>query len=214
MNILYITASSKDESLSTSKQVGKKFLEKLQENINAEITTLDLYNDFIPLPKAKYFTTRASLVSGEYLENLSSSEKKDISRMEELTENFLAADVIIIATPMWSISFPSVLKQYIDCICLNNKLISITEDEVKGLLTNKKRAMVYIQTSGGDYPAILSRVTNHGLTYMKDLFNFLGIYLFIPLLVEGTEQKGIGIDKAVNKTYEKFDNTIAKILNM
>ena len=147
MNILYITASSKDESLSTSKQVGKKFLEKLQENINAEIITLDLYNDFIPLPKAKYFTTRASLVSGEYLENLSSSEKKDISRMEELTENFLTADVIIIATPMWSISFPSVLKQYIDCICLNNKLISITEDEVKGLLTNKKRAMVYIQTS-------------------------------------------------------------------
>lgn len=211
MKILYITASSKEASISTSKTVGNLFLEKLAQNTNVEVTSLDLYKDFIPLPQAKYFTSRASIVTGDYLESLSNEEKKDIQRMEELCDMFLLADVIIIATPMWSISFPSVLKKYIDCICINNKLISITNDDVTGLLHDKKRSLVYIQSSGGDYPALLTRITNHGLTYMKDLFNFLGVYNFIPILVEGTEQKNIGKEKAIEKAAEKFDSAISKI---
>lgn len=214
MNVLYIKASSKEENISTSKLVGNMFIEKLKENTSITVESLDLYKDFIPLPKAKYFTSRASLVEGEYLEKLTDKEKKDIDRMDELCNSFLKADVIIIATPMWSISFPSVLKQYIDCICLNNKLIYIDENEVTGLLNDKKRAMVYIQSSGGDYPMLLSRITNHGLTYMKDLFNFLGITTFKQILVEGTEQKGIGKEKAIKKAEEKFDEVIEKILEI
>ena len=80
-----------------------------------------------------------------------------------------------------------------------------------GLLNDKIRKMVYVQSSGGDYPALLSRMVNHGLTYMKDTFLFLGIKSFIPLLIEGTEQSNIGRDKAMDKAMNELNNIVVKL---
>ncbi len=213
MKILYIQGSSKEYNISTSKTVGNDFLKYVIKNLDYDITvtTLDLYSDYIPLPKSSYFTSQATLVKNSDFKNLTKKEQEDVSRMEELCDMFLEADIIILAYPMWSLCFPSIVKQYIDCIMLNGKLIQISDKKVTGLLNDKPRAFVCIQSSGADYPVLLSKFLNHGISYLKEVFNFLGVEKFIPLLVEGTEQDNIGKNKAIQKAKDEFEISLKKI---
>lgn len=207
--LLYITANSKPESLSTSKQVGRYFINKYKElNPKDEIIELDLYNENIPEIDHLIFTSRATLTSGENYDNLSLKKQKDIDQVKALCEQFLSADKYVIAAPMWSVNFPSILKRYIDCILINKKTINIDEIQVYGLLDDKVRKMVYIQSSGGKYPPIISHKLNHGVSYLKDLFKFLGVYEFKKIAVEGTGDKSIGVEKAKYIAFKDIDKYI------
>lgn len=211
-NILYIKASSKPDDISTSKIVSKKFIEVLTQNQeNYNITELDLYSAGIPEPNYKCFESRATLVTGEKYEKLDKATKDIVDKMNSLSDQFLQADIIIIASPMWSLSFPSVLKRYLDCIILNNKLIFIDDKNVKGLLNYKDRTMIYIQSSGGDYPNLMQSMFNPGISYIESIFKFLGINTFKKLLIEGTEMSDIGKEKAIEKGLEDIEVLAKKI---
>lgn len=210
--LLYITVNSKPEELSTSKTVGRKFVNSfLIHNPDYELIELDLYNEYIPEMNYKHFTGRAELVAGLDYEALSEEDKKAVDRMNELSEQFLMADTYVIAAPMWSLSFPAKLKSYLDCIILNNKLIKVSPKKVEGLLNDKDRSMVYIQSSGGDYPPIfLSRIIP-GVEYCREIFKFLGVKKFEKLLVEGVDMPKIGREIAIEKAYDEIDSIIKKI---
>jgi FMN-dependent NADH-azoreductase len=210
--LLYISASSKPESMSTSKTAGRDFVNKFfNKNSDYQLIELDLYNEDIPDVNFRYFTGRAELASGAAYDALSEQDKKIVDRINFLCDQFLSADTYVISAPMWSVSFPAILKRYIDCVILNNKLIKITEEEVTGLLDDKLRKMVYIQSSGGDYPKVLSFKFNHGVSYLHDIFKFLGIKDFEKILVEGVDMTDIGREKALEKAYKDIDDLIEKI---
>jgi FMN-dependent NADH-azoreductase len=82
---------------------------------------------------------------------------------------------------------------------LNNKLIAIDDQGVSGLLDDKDRRMIYVQSSGGDYPDILWRKFNVGVDYFKDIFKFLGVEKFRKLLVEGVDMSTIGKESALQE---------------
>lgn len=209
--LFYISSNSKPENMSVSKTAARYFINKfLDKNPDFQLLELDLYNEFIPEVNHRYFSKRAELVSGDDYNKLSEEDKKTVDRINFLSDQFMNADYYIISAPMWSISFPSVLKKYIDCIILNNKLIKISEDEVTGLLDDKIRKMVYIQSSGGDYPKLLSFKFNHGVSYLHDIFKFLGIKDFEKILVEGVDMTDIGKDEALKKAYKDIDNLVEK----
>lgn len=50
----------------------------------------------------------------------------------------------VIVVLMWSLLFLVLLKEYIDCVVMDGKIISINENNVEGLLNDKLRGMVYI----------------------------------------------------------------------
>lgn len=210
--LLYITANPKHESLSVSKTVGREFVRRfLDRNREFELEELDLYNMDIPEVSPRIFTSRGSLVTGEYYERLSDHEKYLLARIENLCEQFIYADCYVIASPMWSLSFPSRLKQYLDCIILNGKLIRISSNEVEGLLGDKFRCMVYIQSSGGVYPNFPDGLFNHGVDYVHDIFTFLGVKKFYKILVQGVDDDKIGRHKALEKAYDDIGTILHKI---
>lgn len=210
--LLYITASTKPEEMSTSKTVGREFVDRfIEQYSDYQLMELDIYNEYIPEMSYKYFKCRAELVSGQEYEALSQDDKLAVDRINELCDQFLNADVYVIAAPMWSVMFPAKLKTYIDCIILNNKVISVTPDKVKGLLDDKERKMVYIQTSGGVYPKIFSGKINHGVNYIHDIFKFLGISRFDKIMVEGVDMPSIGREAAIEKAFEEMDDIISNI---
>jgi FMN-dependent NADH-azoreductase len=210
--ILYIAASPKPETSSISKQVGRAFVTKLMENQpDCTLEELDLYTADIPLPKDCYFTGWVNLVSGAQYDALSEADRHAVTRMNDLCTQFQSADIYVIASPMWSLSFPSILKQYLDCIMLNNRLISLTDKGVNGLLGDRTRKMVYIQTSGGVYPKLLYGQLNFGVRYFHDIFKFLGIKDFTPILVQGTDMQSVGVDKALSEAADDFDDAVNKV---
>jgi FMN-dependent NADH-azoreductase len=114
---------------------------------------------------------------------------------------------------MWSAFFPARLITYIDCVIQKDKVIKINDEEVEGLLGDKKRTAVYIQSSGGVFPKILSGKINHGTNYLEDIFKFIGIKDFHKLMVEGTGKDEIGIEGAEEKAFKEMDKIIEKMRN-
>lgn len=210
--LLYIPVNTKPEHLSTSKTVGREFVNRfLAKNPDYELMELDICNEYVPELNYKYYKGRAELVSGEQYEKLSKEEQQAVDRIKQLSEQFVAADAYVIAAPMWSALFPARLITYIDCVIQKDKVIKIDDQSVEGLLNDKKRAAVYIQTSGGVFPKILSGKINHGTNYLEDIFKFIGIKDFHKLMVEGTGKDEIGIEGAEEKAFEEMDKIIKKM---
>ncbi|HEX3025620.1 MAG TPA: NAD(P)H-dependent oxidoreductase [Clostridia bacterium] len=210
--LLYITVSSKPENMSVSRQAGRAFLKSFQEDYPGyELEELDLATYDLPEPNYRYFKGWVELVSGAEYDALPEPDQEAVDRMNSLCTQFLAADITVIAAPMWSMSFPFRLKQYLDCIMLNNRLIRLTPTEATGLLNDKVRKMVYIQSSGGIYPKIFDGKFNMGIKYFHDLFLHLGVKDFYKILIQGTDMVDVGKEKALQAAQDDFDDVLDKI---
>lgn len=210
--LLYITVNSKPENLSASKTVGRAFVNKfLEKNKDFELEELDLYEIHIPRLKYEFFESRNCVIKTKDADKLSKEDKIEYAKIISLVNQFKEADVYVIATPMWSLSFPAPLKEYLDCIVMQDETIKITEDKVKGLLKDKKRACVYVQSSGGKIPWIASKVLNRGLNYIEDIMNMMGIKCFEEILVDGTGYTEEEKNKAIEEAMKEFDDVIKHI---
>lgn len=202
--LLYIIVSSKPEALSSCQRGARIFLNCfLEKHPDYVVEELNLFHDQIPQPNHHHFLSRAELINGDRFLQLDESDQHIVNRMQQLCDQFKSADRYVIAAPMWTLSFPYKLKQYLDCLILNNQTISISPKGVKGLLHTKDRKAIYIQSSADIYPfrsislPIIGPRVNHGITYIYDVFRFLGIHCVEPLLIQGTEIDDSGIELAL-----------------
>ncbi|MBP3932181.1 MAG: NAD(P)H-dependent oxidoreductase [Peptostreptococcaceae bacterium] len=210
--LLYITVNSKPEELSSSKTVGRAFVNKfLEEHNDFEIEEIDLYDINIPRLQYRYFEKRNTLINEDARNDLNEKDKKDVEKIISLCDQFRSADVYVIAAPMWSLSFPAPLKEYLDCIVQDDKTIKVTESKMEGLLSDKPRSVVYIQSSGANIPWILRPVFNKGLNYVEDIMKAMGIKQFKELLVDGTGFTEEERKEAVNRAIEEIDDIIKHI---
>ncbi|SFC15520.1 FMN-dependent NADH-azoreductase [Clostridium uliginosum] len=211
--LLYITVNSKPEEMSASKTVGRALVNKfLNKHNDFELEELDLYKCHIPRLEYQYFEKRNCMIKENDFNKLNQHEKEEVHKMVKLADQFKEADLYVIAAPMWSLSFPSPLKEYIDCIVMEGKTIHMEKDKIEGLLTDKKRGMIYIQSSGASIPWILRMVMNKGLNYVHDIMKFIGIKRFEELLVDGTGYTEEERTQAIKEAMEKIDNVIEEVL--
>lgn len=211
MKLLHIIVNSKPEEESSSRKVARKLVEKyLSIYPECQLEEVNLYDDYIPRLKFNHFNGRNNIITEEEYDKLSYEDKKDVDRINELCESFKEADIYVIAAPLWSMSFPSPLKEYLDCVVQNGKTVLINEDKVEGLLKDKKRRMIYVQSSGGKIPFLLRGKMSQGVEYVEDLVKFMGIEKFKELLVNGTgftrESRLDAEEKAILKIDEIIDD--------
>ncbi|MBP7222635.1 MAG: NAD(P)H-dependent oxidoreductase [Sedimentibacter sp.] len=212
--LLYITVNSKPEILSSSKTVGRAFVNRFIEKYpDFKVEELDLYKEHVPRLEYEYFESRNCIVSKDAANKLSEKQKNEVQKINKLCKQFIEADVYIIAAPMWSLSFPAPLKEYIDCIVQVHMTISLPEKggKPKGLLNDKDRAAVYIQSSGGDITWMMRPVFNRGLNYVEDIMKFMDVNKFETLLVDGTGYTEEERLAAIEKAKGKIDDIIKKI---
>lgn len=182
--VLYITAHPHDHQASYSMAVGKQFIESYREaNPGDEIVTLDLYNLDIPHIDADVFSGWGKLRSGTAYDELTAAEKAKVGRLNEIVEQYIAADKYVFVSPMWNFSFPPVLKAYIDAICIAGKTFKYTAQGPVGLLTDKKA--LHIQARGGIYSEGPAAAFESGHSYLAKIMQFHGVPSFEGLFVEG-----------------------------
>jgi FMN-dependent NADH-azoreductase len=185
--VLYITAHPHDDTQSYSMAVGKAFMEAYREaHPNDEVIHLDLYKMDVPHIDVDVFSGWGKLRSGTAFEQLSAEEQTKVSRLAELTDQFVAADKYVFVTPMWNFSFPPVMKAYIDSVCTAGKTFNYTEQGPVGLLTDKKA--LHIQARGGIYSEGPAAGMEMGHRYLGIIMQFFGIPSFEGLFVEGHNQ--------------------------
>ncbi len=138
----------------------KRLADELMKRLEGPSRHLRLWELDMPLVDETFIKNRDALV-----------QKGDLdSPVLALAREFAAADKIVIAAPFYDLSFPALLKQYLEQVCV----IGITFDygadgSAKGLC--KASALYYVTTAGGTFFP-----EEYGFGYVKALArNFYGI---------------------------------------
>ncbi len=94
--------------------------------------------------------------------------------------DFQRADGVLIAAPYWDLSFPAILKIWVESIWVRNLTFVYEDDRPVGLA--RGRAAAYITSSG-------SYLAGHdwGTEYIRDVMQTLGIPMFLSVAAEGLD---------------------------
>lgn len=199
--LLYITANPKSVQDSYCLSVGQAFLDAYrQTNPNDEIIPLDLYKISIPFIDVDVFSGWGKLQQGMAFDQLTPEEKNTVGRINELCDQFIAANKYVFVTPMWNLSIPPKVKAYIDTVCIAGKTFKYTEAGPVGLLTDKKA--VHIQARGGVYTEGPAQGFEFGDKYIRAILTFLGVPSIESVIAEG-----------MNQTPDKAEEIKAKALD-
>jgi len=212
--LLYISANPKPEDLSSSKTVGRMLVNRmLARSQDLKLEEVDLYKDHIPQMKHTYFAGRSALVSDEAKKKLPAEEQSEVDRIKALCDQFVFADLYVLAAPMWSLSFPAPVKEYLDCVIQAGKTIEFDDNnKPHGILDDKPRSFVYVQSSGGNIPRLIRPALNKGVNYVHDIMRFIGIRIFEELLVDGTGTSEPNREKAIRKAAGRVDDVLNNVL--
>lgn len=199
--VLYITANPKAEEHSFSLRAGRVFLNAYRNTKpEDEIVLLDLYQSHIPMLDREVFDGWRHLESGDAFEHLSPTQKRKITRLNTLLEQFMGADKYVFVTPMWNFSIPPMLKAYIDAVCVAGKTFNYTEEGPVGLLQRKKA--VHIQARGGQYSDGPLASMEFGDRYLQTILRFLGIEETASIFVEGMGMHSNDAERIAQAAFE------------
>ena len=96
---------------------------------------------------------------------------------------FQEAERIVIAAPFWDLSFPALLKVYIENV--NVQGITFDCDEKNGCFgTCRAEKMLFLTTRGS---AMEGNVTDNGTKYLGDMARFFGIPHFEHIAADGLD---------------------------
>ncbi|MFK7914907.1 MAG: FMN-dependent NADH-azoreductase [Pseudomonadales bacterium] len=140
--LLYVQASPRGaDSVSTT--AAKLFLKALPDTVT--VSTLDLFATDLPEFGETLAGAKQKTMFGQ---DLDPAESQAWGAVVALVEQFKAADNYLLSVPMWNLSIPYKLKQYIDLITHPGLTFMPTAEGMQGLASG--RACV-IYSRGGDY---------------------------------------------------------------
>jgi FMN-dependent NADH-azoreductase len=143
-NLLYIQASPRIER-SRSRAVAEAFLDARDGRDN--VTTLDLFQADLPELDEATLDAKYAILNGLPADAQAHGRWQ---RVEEIIEQFKAADAYLLAVPMWNYHIPYRLKHYLDIIIQPSYTFRYDpQTGFQGLVTGKSAVIIYAR--GGDY---------------------------------------------------------------
>lgn len=167
------------------------------------ITMLDLYYTDIPEIDGELLSAWKSLQKGTEFIALSNSQQEKVRLFNEFTDQFLAAEKIVIANALWNLNIPTKLKAWFDTINVAGKTFRYTAEGPVGLITDKKA--IHIQSSGGTYNG-----QDFASQYVKGIMNFIGITDFDAVYIEGADYDPSKASEIIDAAKEKAKKLAAQ----
>lgn len=187
-NVLIIESSARQQD-SISRQLTQQFISQWQAAHPADrITVRDVALN--PVPHLD-----ANLLGGwmKPSEQRNDDEQISLDRSNELTDELLAADVLVLAAPMYNFAIPSTLKAWLDHVLRAGVTFKYTPTGPQGLLTGK-RAIV-LTARGGIHTGASS---DHQEPYLRQVMGFIGTHEVAFIHAEGVNLSGDFQEKGIN----------------
>lgn len=174
--LLFIDACVRGERSRTQK-LAQRFLEAFQgKNPDYSITKRDLCRDRLQPQYPEVLAERDALWEAGHLDG----------PVFEPARQFAAADRIVIAAPFWDLSFPAILKIYLERISVTNITFGYSDQgAMVGLC--KAEELLFITTRGGDFSDEALNWLEMGTKHLKALCAMYGIQRFQCLAAEGLD---------------------------
>lgn len=180
--ILYVNSCVRTDS--RTDRIARELLKKL----GGEVTELYLPGeDLQPLSREALDCRTRLIGQGDYAD-----------AMFRYAKQFALADRIVIAAPYWDLSFPAVLKTYIENIYATGVVSSYGPDgRPVGLCRAKE--LIYVTTAGGPY------VPTYSYDYLRCLaVDFFGIPSTRLIAAEMLDVDGMDAEAILRKTIESI----------
>jgi FMN-dependent NADH-azoreductase len=122
-----------------------------------------------------------------------------------ITDEFLAADTVVIGAGLYNFTIPTQLKAWIDRILIAGRTFRYGEGGPEGLAGGKR--VIIALTRGGVYSAGSPAASlEHAETYLRGVFGFLGItdleFVIAEGLAFGEEAREAAIASAIERAGE------------
>lgn len=164
---------------SVSRDLSADITKKLSAAAGVDVSYRDLAAN--PVPHLSGLTLAAAM--GNYDASNDAATQADLALSGSILEEFLAADVLVIGAGLYNFTIPSQLKAWIDRICVAGKTFRYGANGPEGLC-GAKRVIVAL-ARGGIYSSGPAAAVEHGETYLKAIFGFLGITNVEFVIAEG-----------------------------
>ncbi|MCM3586743.1 FMN-dependent NADH-azoreductase [Mesobacillus maritimus] len=200
--VLFIKANSRPIEQAVSVKLYYSFLENYKESHpEDEITELDLFEENLP-----YYNT--DMINGMFklareLE-LTSAEQEATTLVNKYLNQFLEADKVVFAFPLWNFTVPAVLHTYMDYLAQAGKTFKYTPEGPVGLLPNKKVAL--LNARGGVYSEGPAQATEMAVNYVNTMLGFWGVKDITSVIIEGHNQYPDQAEEIIQKGLDDAAN--------
>ena len=201
--VLFVKGHPSNADASVSVHLAERFLEAYKTaNPSDTVTTLDLYKDHIQDIDADVLNAYGKFQSGRASE-VTPEEGAKLARIGQLSDQFVAADKVVFAAPMWNFGYPSMVKAYMDTgIVAQGKTFQYTPQGPVGLLKGLGKKALILEAAGGVYTGTPMAAYTHSNSHLKGILGFVGIDDVSFISAEG-----------MNQTPEKREEIIAEATN-
>lgn len=185
--ILFVNCCTRKDS--RTKRLASALIDALRP-LDDKVETVNLYDEkLLPMTEEKI------IKRSEF------SAKKDFSdEMFKYARQFAKASKIVIAAPFWDLSFPAVLKLYVENIYATGLVSEYEKDgSPRGLCAAEK--LYYVTTSGGPFNP------KYSFDYFKDLSqNYFGIKNAELILAENLDIFGMDSEKILQDAINSINS--------
>ncbi len=191
--VLFVNCCIRKEASRTKKLVDF-LLDELNKTGSYEITELSLMDEGMAYLSEGFFHQRDGLLA-----------KKDFSHPRfRYAHEFAQADKIIVAAPFWDLSFPALLKVYIENLCVEGITFGCNEQGCFG--TCKANHLVYVTTRGGFYDGTPMEM---GSKYIEAMCEFFGIQRYDCVFAEGLDMGIRAVEVILQEAMEQAKEVAA-----
>ncbi len=188
IHVLYIDCCIRGE-LSRTRKLAETFLAELSRTGEYAVERLTLMDEPLVPFQNGFFRQREELLE---------AGKLDHPRFR-YAHQFKAAERIVISAPFWDLSFPALLKVYIENLCVQG--ITFDCDEKNGTYgVCKAERMLFLTTRGG---ALEGSPLDNGTKYLSDMAKFFGIPRFDHIAADGLDLGLEPVEAILNRAIER-----------
>lgn len=196
--LLIVKAHPLDSKASYALRALEDFICLYQEEYPGDaIEEVDVFED-IPLLDKDLLEAMSLAKKGQAL---SQNQEKNLARYNQLTEQFLRADKIVIANPLWNLNVPSQLVSWVNTINVAGRTFKYGPEGSIGLIKDKK--VLHIQSNGGVYEG-----KDAASIYIRDIFKFLGVEDIYQVFIEGQSAEPARAEEIYQEALEKLNALI------
>jgi FMN-dependent NADH-azoreductase len=175
--------SSPNLDASISRVLSQKFVDSwIESHANVEVDVLDLAVDAPP-----HFGPAMMAAGGTPPENWNEDTQKAVALSGQLVDQLEAADIVVVAAPMYNFTVCWQLKSWIDHVTVAGRTFEYSAPGVaRGLLFGKK--VFVVATRGGDYSEFPMDSLDYQEPLLKANLGFIGMFDVTFIRAQGMRQ--------------------------
>lgn len=186
MKILFVDCCVRGAA-SRTKKIADAFLSAIDRS-KCDVEKIDITGGELAPLTAESLAKRDAILA----------EKKYDDPMLAHARSFSAADAIVIAAPFWDLTFPALLKIYIENISVEGVTFAVDERGIHGLC--RAREIMLITTRGGFYDG---GELEQGGREIAALAKMYGIKKYRCISVEGTDVPTGDLEEKIIRAQEE-----------